>query len=178
MTAYRGRIRPSPTLRQLSTFKKFGAWTVAATSNVAGVINSAFVVSPSTLNDWGDIQNDWQEYRILGFRVEYIPNYENSPPATTNPAGGLIIGIIDRTSTTVALSSTQQALEFEGAQYASVNKKITLESKAQGTNELAWTNITTSNYWASCRFYSTPLTASTSYGNFVVSLLVELRSAL
>jgi len=175
--AYHGKLKPASIAKQLSTFKKFGSYVSPATSTAGGVMANAFVVSPSTLNDWGNLQNDWTEYRILAWKVEFIPSFEDSFPSST-AQGGLLIGVIDRTSSTTALSSTQQALEYEGAKYGSINKRLMLEAKAHGTNEMAWVNITTSSYWASVRFYSTALTASTNYGNLVVSILTEFRSAL
>lgn len=176
--AYTGPVKPLSANHQISTFKKYGAWLVAATSTAGGVINNAFVVSPSTLNDWGNLQNDWSEYRILAFKVKYVPLFKNAPNSTAAAIGGLLLGVVDRTSSTTALTSTQQALEFEGCQMAAINEELTLSGKATGANELAWVNITTSSYWASVRYYSTVLSTSNNYGNFIVELLVELRSAL
>lgn len=175
---YTGPIKPLSANHQTTSFKKYGAWLLAATSTAGGVINNAFVVSPSTLNDWGNLQNDWSEYRILAWKVKYIPLFKNAPNSTAAAIGGLLLGVVDRTSTTTALTSTQQALEYEGCKYCAINEELVLEAKATGANELAWVNITSSSYWASVRFYSTVLSTNNNYGNFLVELLVELRSAL
>jgi hypothetical protein len=175
---YTGPLKPIGANHQVTTFKKFGAYILAASSTAVGVINNAFVVSPSTLNDWGNLQNDWSEYRILAFQVKYMPLFKSAPNSTAAAIGGLLIGVLDRTSSTTALTTTSQALEFEGAKYGAINEELCINAKASGANELAWINITSSQYWASVRFYSTVLSTSNNYGNFIVSILVEFRSAL
>jgi hypothetical protein len=170
---YVGPLRTTIARRQRTTLKKFGAYYAPATSTVGGIISSAFVVSPATLDDWGNLQKDWAEYRILGFEVEYVSNHLNS--YVSGIADGLLVMAVDRTSTTAALASIGAALDFEGAQYGPTNSRFKIKAKASGPNELAWVNITTSTYWASIRCYSASLSNSYNYGAFVVNILVEFR---
>lgn len=175
--AYTGPMKPAAARHQLTTLKKYGSWSSQATTTGAGILDPAFVLSPSTLNDWGNLQNDWTEYRILGVEVEYIPNAENA--FVTGLGYGQLAMVIDRTSSTSALTSFQQALEYEGHVVGAVNKRFKISAKARGANELAWVNITTSSYWCSMRGYSNgTLSNTTNYGTYIVNLLVELRSAL
>jgi hypothetical protein len=173
---YTGPLKSLAMRRNQSTFKKYGNYTAACTSTVGGVVSSAFVVSPATLDDWGNLQKDWAEYRILGFQVDYVPYHQGS--AVTGITDGILYMVIDRTSSTAALTSTQQAGDFEGCVYGCTNQRISQKAKASGANELAWVNMTVSSYWASIRTFSTALTASTGYGVFVVNIVIELRGAV
>jgi len=149
-------------------------WNLAATSTAGGVIATTNVMNPSTANDWGDLQTVFKEFRILAVTVEYIPFHQNA--VVSGVQDGQLAMVFDRTSTTTALASLQDAITYPGVKTGCTNQRFKIQSKADGSNELSWINMTNTGYWCSLRCYSSALSNSTAYGNFNIEILCELRN--
>lgn len=172
--AYRGPYTISAANQMHDTMKKVIRWNLAATSTAGGVIAVQNVMNPSTSNDWGDLQTVFKEYRILATTVEYIPFHQNA--VVSGIADGQLAMVFDRTSTTTALASLADAITYPGVKTGCTNQRFKMRTKADGSNELSWINMTNTGYWCSLRTYSSAVSNSTAYGNFNIEILVELRN--
>jgi len=172
--AYRGPYTIKASDAMHDTVKKVIRWNLAATSTAGGVIATTNVMNPSTANDWGDLQTVFKEYRILACTCEYIPFHQNA--VVSGVADGQLGIVFDRTSTTAALASLQDAMTYPGMKTACTNQRFKIQTKADGANELTWINMSATGYWCSMRAYSTALSNSTNYGNFNIEILCELRN--
>lgn len=173
--AYRGPYKISAAEQMHDTIKKVIRWNLAATSTAGGVIAVNNVMNPSTANDWGDLQTCFKEYRILAVCVEYIPFHQNA--VVSGIADGQLAMVFDRTSVVTALAGgLQDAMTYPGVKTGCTNQRFKICTKADGSNEMSWINMTNTGYWCSLRTYSSALSNSTAYGNFNIEVLCELRN--
>lgn len=149
-------------------------YVIALTSDGSGVINHVFDNNPSGYLDWTSIANLWDEYRALSLFVEYKPNNRYSKTTVfTTP----IYVLTDRDSTGV-LTTKNDAVQYESTKIRSLDDPFSHGVKTKGTTGLSpYTWITTASASATycIKTYSSNLTASTTYGDIIVTLLIELR---
>lgn len=175
-TGYFGPMKPPLAKMELTTVKKFGKVNIAGTTTVGGLIGFSFSANPTSLNNWSLWANDWNEYRILAMEVEFVPAYEHSFPTNT-AIGGLHAMFVDRTSV-IGTPTLSQVLNNEGSVYASINQRLKLIVKATGAEEMSWVPVNSPVTTWVVRGTSTQLSISTTYGNYIISYLVEFRGAV
>lgn len=147
---------------------------LALSSSVAGVINLVVDNNPTGYQDWSSVAALWDEYRPLSLLIEFKPNNRYSKTTTvTTP----IYVLIDRDSLG-ALSSKNAAIQYESTKIRSLDDPYRQGVKTIGTTGLSsamW--ITTASPTATycIKHYAESLSNSTTYGDVIVTLLIELR---
>lgn len=118
-----------------------GIYVPIVTAGVSGTItwNSVYNADPTGLSDWGDWKALYQEFRVLGMEIKYVPAVENvgqvasvttgttavSRPITPdywNP-GPLMIAPYHGDAT--AFSTYTNAFNHYGVKIGTINKKLT-----------------------------------------------------
>lgn len=146
---------------------------VDCTTNSAGKASGTFTSSPVSTSDWAPIQSVYQEYRVLGFEVEYIPWF------TVPQVGGVLpsVGAFDAVHYSAASTPTSRDMLLQNAYHKiwHSHKPLKITWKARGTEEMQWVEAGVGNDNGSIRWYMDGLSASSTYGIFTVTYLVELR---
>jgi hypothetical protein len=144
-------------------------------SSVGGVINQVFDNNPSGYQDWSSIAALWDEYRPLSIFVEYKPYNRYSKVTTVTRPMYLVA---DRDSVG-ALGSVNAAIQYESCRVVSLEDFWSSGVKTEGALSLGGTTswTTTASPVASycLKTYTTGLSASTTYGDVLVTTLIQLR---
>lgn len=147
---------------------------IPLTSSISGVIDQVWDNNPSGYQDWSSVAALWDEYRPLSLLIEYKPNNRYSKTTTVTAP---IYLVVDRDSIGV-LSSKNAIIQYESCTIRSLDDPFRKGAKAIGTTGLSpqmW--ITTASPTASfcIKSYATGLSNSTTYGDVIVTLLIECR---
>jgi hypothetical protein len=144
------------------------------TSNVGGAITAVLGTdSISGVNNLTSLSSTFDEYRVLGMSLHYMPNdrYNRGVSVYTAP----IFGVIDRDASTV-LSSYVQAADYESVRELSLDTPWKFEAWASDANDLRFQNSQVAyvgTFWE--KFWATGLTASTQYGLILATYWVQVR---
>ncbi len=144
-------------------------YVVACTTNGSGVIDLAFGNTPTLLNDWSGLQAVWNEYRILGIELEYMP-VKN----IANWAYGVAHTVVDHKAS-AALGGIAAASEHESYEMKSLFQSWKRTAKSSSFEEMSF--IDTSSPAASyyIKVYSSGNTTSQTIGYFALRYLLEFR---
>lgn len=142
-------------------------------SNGSGVINLVMSNDPTSASDWSNFVNAWDEFRLLGFRVEYFPYNRYSKTTTTC---GPIVTCLDRVDLT-PLSSYATAMAYSSAKKHSVEDPWSRELRMVGIEESAYqsTASPTSVGNQCVKTYADSLSLSTKYGRMFLYFRVQFR---
>jgi len=144
-------------------------WVSSCTSNSSGVINAVIPVNPSNSENWTNFTNLYDEYRVLLVRAHFVPGCS----ALSTPTGELMM-TVDHDSA-VALSSYAGGFQSTSAVIGPLDRKLVREFRMSGTNENQLRNTASPNDVGSIKTFATGVTASTTYGQFMIEYLVQGR---
>jgi hypothetical protein len=148
-------------------------FTGVVTSTAGGVIDTNYGNDPASysISDWTNLAALFDEYRVLGFQVEFYPNNRYSK-TTVNCTPAIVL--IDRISS-ATLGSYQAAIDHESAKKVSWEDPWVEVAKMTSIDEAAFisTASTSPNTWI--KFYSSGLSVSTEYGRMFVYLRIQMR---
>jgi hypothetical protein len=97
---YGGKIRNESDRENTETMTAVLVYDSAATASGTAIASTFSFYNPSTATDWSDFSASYDQYRVLGAQLEYVPN-----AATANFANSYapIATVVDRdTSTAIA----------------------------------------------------------------------------
>ncbi len=176
-TIYGGPVR-LPTgggLDKRTTRANVSVATTMSTS-AGGTAAGTFSSDPGSTTDWSSLSAIYQEYRVLGFEVEYVP-YETVPVSGSRTPGA---GAMDYVH--YAGATTPASLDglLQNANHTSfhTHRPAKVTWRMRGVEEATWQKMSVAQDHGSIRWYIDGLTASASYGRFFVTYLVELRGRI
>lgn len=174
MTAYAGPIRLNTRDGLDNTVVRTNcSIAVGVATGGTGEISGGFTTNPRSTSDWANIQSVYQEYRVLGFEVKYTPYY----PVPI--AGGVLpsVGAMDVVHYSGAGSPASRDEVIQNATHKlwHSHRPLTMHYKARGFEELYWASTESDSDRGSIRWFIDGLSASSNYGVFTVTYLVELR---
>jgi len=154
-------------------------------SNAGGIINPVYDQTMTTANAWTHLAASYDEFRVLGFQVEYFPNNRYTKVTTLCTP---LVGVVDRDSNG-ALPSFAAGFQYASARMFSLEDPWTdaKEYKGSSVPSMKWkmdsvedavfltTAAPTPTIKASIKFYGQNLTASTTYGIIIQRFIVEFR---
>lgn len=179
MSRYQGPVKPVLSKLGFSTVKKFACNAGAFVTTVGGSGSGSYTLNPGTsalaIADWSSWAATYSEYRLLAACLHFVPAFQSSYPTST-AVGGTIAMFVDRDNGTSALSLSQ-ILENEGSKFCSINQPLSVTFKMLGTNEAQFVNTASPISPATIRFTTSSLSASTTYGIFILEWLLEGRQA-
>lgn len=146
--------------------------TAAVTSNGSGFAAFSLSDDPSGFVDWSHIAAAWDEYRVLALTMNYVPyNQYNTPTATVVSS---MFTVIDRDDAT-ALTTEAAALEYESLKVFYLGRPFKRVVKMASIEDASF--ITTASPVARnwIKGAGSGLTASTSYGKYWLTVLIQCR---
>lgn len=147
---------------------------LSLTSSVGGVLVPVYDNNPSGYLDWTSIAALWDEYRPLALQVKFRPYNRYSKTTTVTVP---IYVVVDRDSTG-AIGSKNAAVQYESCKTRSLDDPWTQGCKTIGISGLTTTQwITTASPSATfcIKAYADGCSNSTTYGDVLVTLLIQVR---
>jgi hypothetical protein len=148
------------------------ATTSTIASSGAGAIDLVISNSPAGCPGWSNFVAIFDEYRVLGFEVQFVPynQYSKSTQVTSS-----LVGVIDRDNA-AALTSYNGAVQSSSYSILSLENPWTKTARLMGTTEegqFFQTSSPTSNVWI--KLYADSLSLSSTYGRYFVTFRVQFR---
>jgi len=144
---------------------------LAITSSVGGVIDTVVDNNPSGYLDWSSIAALWDDYRALSLKIEFVPYNRYSKTTTTCKP---FYWVIDRDSNG-ALTSVNAAAQYESAELKSIEDPWHRTAKMLGSPAAQFKTTASPAFTFCLKAYQTGLSASTTYGELLITLLVQVR---
>ncbi len=148
---------------------------VATLATGAGTsFNSILDNNPSGTDNWSEYSTSWSEYRVLGIRFEYEPQYPvNTAAVTTAP----LVHCILHMKSNPAIASYPQAFSYGDSYLGHVSRKRIMEWRMTTPEEATFVD-TSSPAGTAIAYtnYAEGLTTATQYGVVFVTYLVQLRN--
>lgn len=175
--AYRGPLlKPRATEGNESEVYQI-MFSASLASSAAGVLATVFDPASQITSspDWTNIQNLWEEYRVLSWKFETKPHNKYYGP-TTNVLPALY-SVIDR-QTATALASVADAVGFGSCEIHSMSDDIRRSSKMTGPDESTWVSTGTvpaAAAQAYLKLYSNGITNSITLMTYMMVYLVQVK---
>jgi hypothetical protein len=152
-------------------------------SSAGGVLNNVFNSGSATWNNFSSYANLYDEFRCLGFQLEFFPSNRYTKATTTCVP---VIGVVDRADSN-ALTSYTGALTYASARMLSLEDPWSSRSEYKGSSvpclrirmrgieEAQWLPVASTFNAMSIKLWASGLTASISYGLFLLRGLIQFR---
>jgi hypothetical protein len=141
------------------------------TSNSGGVINNVFPSSPNGCADWSSLALVFDEYRTLGFQVEFYPDNRYTK-VTTNCTP--LVCVVDRDNA-AALTTYTIGAQYESCKFESVEDPWIRKVKMNGIEDSGFVNTTSPVPTFYIKLYGQNESVSTTYGLIIIRYLVQFR---
>jgi len=159
--------------------------TVQATSDVSGQLALNYSVrNPSGAQDYSSIADLFDEYRVVGYQIQFFTYYPNGSSSTIN-YDGLMIAFDSDDSATTAPTSFAGVLGYENLKayplYKDWKHKIKsiphyISTTATGAASPGWNRVGFECDNGRLLCYTSSLDSSTAYGRFLITFDVEFRT--
>ncbi len=168
---YRGPIIDRTDRQEADVIETVLSFTGVLDSDGAGAMLDVIGNDPSASGDFASFSNIYDEFRVLGERLEFFPYNRYSKTTTTCVP---VIVVKDRNDS-AALASYSAALQYSSAKKRSLEDPWVEEMKMNGIEDSGFqsTAATASNRWF--KFYGDGLTTTTNYGRYFFYLRVQFR---
>lgn len=174
LSPYRGPIRMNNASTSMRTERinlmLFDTMTTPASGPYSFVYKPSSVTSAA---DWGGLQGIFNEYRVVAFEVKYLPYADGAYNATIKPASGAMA--TSHITGESAPSGADVVCQYDTWSPWYSYREKTVSWRARTVEELQWISTSTSNDTGAVIGSVGDLTASTVYGRFVVTFVVEFR---
>jgi len=173
--AYRGPI--SPNVPGAAPIVRLQTYAATISSNLGGSIVAQVVVAASVLSEWATMQGLYREYRILGARCKWIPNFTGYSTASTPPLSSMAVFSMSRDPSITAPASVLAALQTNPRVVGNISNKLSLTFRMSGSTEAAWHNtdspgVGVATFSLNCDL----LTVSSVYGTVQMDAMVQYRN--
>ncbi len=174
---YRGPIRlPTSDGLDQRVVRQNLSITQELASNASGVITGYVTGNDvSASADFASFEDVYQEFRILGLEMRWIPYYNGSYNATRTPSAGAAAVI--HVPTTAAPTTMGEVTDYPTWKPFKSSSQLVLHWKMRGVEEAPFISTSTpsgANH-GGLIWYLPGLTASQPYGRVVYTWLVEFR---
>jgi hypothetical protein len=161
-------------------FKQRLVQTGSIATSAIGVIPQVLGMNPAGTTEWSSLSALYDEFRVLAIRLYLIPVQQGT---VTNLNGSVVI-VYDNDDST-ALTTIGGALEYDNAVVASaIWYQTTVKAQSVewarptsgGNTAVPWVDVAApSGSNGSIKFYSSALTASTTYYSYNLEYFIEFR---
>jgi len=172
---YNGPIDSFPAMRGERTLStKFVSWApIALISTGGGLYNTVFPIDLGTANDYASLAAVYDEYRVLGAHMKYLPvNRYNRTAAEAIGPGFVVLDHDDGT----ALASLALASNYESAKFVNLSdpwKSAPIRMHSIENAVFTTTATPVTRQWI--KPYFEALGATKTYGNIFVTAIVQFR---
>jgi len=143
------------------------------TTNGAGFVNSTQNADVSAFDNFSEYSTIFQDYRTLGIRYEYYPNFAVN---SASVGGGLMVHCILHTEITPSISNITEAYSYGDSRVGNVFKPWKAEWRMAATDEAEWLPVTSSGSHKAITITIDQAGASIAYGVVFVTALVQFRT--
>ncbi len=171
LVVYRGPIVDLGSANEEDCHTQVLTYTATLGSDATGTIATFFVNNITFANDWSSIAACYDEYRILGVRLEWFPY--NRYSKVTTICVPLILSV-DRTSTSVP-ASYAEVMSYASAEKHSIEDPWTMECRMTGVEDAVFTPTGTAFTPFGFKCFGTGFTVSTTYGRYFYYWRVQFR---
>lgn len=140
-------------------------------SDSSGVINLVVDNNPSGYLDWSSVAALWDDYRALSLYIEYFP-YNRYSKTTTNCKP--LYQVIDRDSTGI-LASVNAAIQYESCERKSIEDPWYRGVKMTDVLDSQFITTASPSATFSIKSYQNGYSTSTTYGEVMITLLIQVR---
>jgi hypothetical protein len=149
-------------------------------SSGAGVFNAIYSLNPSGIGDFTTLAPLYDEFRIMGGRIKFFCAQQNSLTVASVP----ITAVYDNDDASTSLTTYANALDYRvKIQFASVwdnqgfpSLRFTCFSQGNsGVGPLWITTGAPGTYPKSIKMYGTGATASTTYCQYTLEIVCQMR---
>lgn len=171
---YTGPIRDRFTRNQTRSAIVVASFQTDVSTNGSGVLNNVFSSgNVNSINVWGSWASTWDEYRVLGFEVQFQPfNRYNSGTVNVAP----VFTVVDQNDGG-ALGSAAIAAEYESCQLHCGSDPWKRVARMAGIvdGQYTPTSSVVPHYWI--KIYSSGNTISTKLGTALITFRIQFRGA-
>jgi hypothetical protein len=143
------------------------------TSSAGGVVSDVFADIPNGSPDWTGFSAVYSEYRILAFKIQFIPLLTGAAIAANLYNVLYIVWSTDASVT--PLASYTDAVNHPVKRAGSLNQNLSLTHKMTGAEESLFVDVTSGVVDYTFKTFSTGLTPSTNYGRYLLTLVIQFR---
>lgn len=180
MVVYRGPIRIGNSVQPQSVrvnLKQVFNVSSAAAGYLEVYSNTT---RPASTPEWASMASNFREYRVLGIRSEYVPNYDSSGfngtgRALQPGAAAVYHGPDPAWQGAVTTSSVQNTFLMEGSRPFHPCKGCVLEWRMGDVEEAQFFSTSTSSAVGGVYSVSGTVTASVPFGVQFITTLVEFK---
>lgn len=169
--SYKGIIPYNASETGITTLLRdeFSLSTGAGTAISANLDNN-----PSGTDNWSEYSTSWSEYRVLGIRFQFVPQYAvNTAAVATSPFAHSILHM----KAAPAIVSYGQCFSYGDAKFGHVTKPFLREWRMDSAEEGTFLDCSAPALTAyTFTYYADSLTAATIYGILFRTWLVQFRN--
>jgi len=181
MLVYKGPIMVPGSKENVQEFQTNLFSLVGMTTTGGGLLNSVFPIAPSSFSNYLALFANFDEWRLLGLEVQYVPHSRNALlPLTTSTQDLMAVcsWAIDRDSAAAYTGYTGTGATFStnnsSCKLFAPNERSTLTYRMNGADAAAWNTPTSANQlWI--KTYASGLSNTTTYGYFYFKALFQFR---
>jgi len=144
---------------------------IVVSSSGAGVIDQVVDNNPSGYQDWSSVAALWDDYRALALLIEFFP-YNRYSKTTTGCKP--LYQVIDRDSVG-ALASVNAAIQYESCERKSIEDPWSRGAKMLDVLDSQFVTTASPAATFAIKHYQNGYTISTSYGELLITLLIQVR---
>jgi hypothetical protein len=144
-----------------------------STSSAGGALTAVWNSDPTSAVDWADVANMYTKYRTLSFSLTFVPNQKFAVPPVAATLYAPIFTVTDNGNNT-NLTGYAAAASYASCEFHTLNELWTHTVKMD-TEELAQYNLIGGGPTSlmQVKTFCTGLTATTTYGQYVETYIVE-----
>lgn len=174
---YNGPIQSPGAALQIDSAIRTVSTVASQTTNGTGVLASVFQTDCSAISQFTGISADYDEWRCLGLKIEFVPVNKNNQTLSVTHALDIGIGFsVSDMNNTTALAALADASEYASAKFHSMADCWEHEWRAEGRNLMTWNPVGSGpTYFGAIKIYSTANIASQVIGYVFQRWLVQFR---
>jgi hypothetical protein len=171
LLAYRGPIPYNASETGITTILRdeFSLSTGVGTAISANLDNN-----PSGTDNWSEYSTSWSEYRVLGIRFQFVPQFAvNTATVATSPFAHSVLHM----KAAPSITSYGQCNSYGDSRFGHVTKPFSREWRMNSAEEGTYLDCSSPSLTAYVfTYYADSLTAATIYGILFRTWLVQFRN--
>jgi hypothetical protein len=143
-------------------------------TGVGTAISANLDNNPSGTDNWSEYSTSWSEYRVLGVRFQFVPQYAvNTAAIASSPFAHSVLHMKSAPS----IASYGQCFSYGDSRFGHINKPFSREWRMNSAEEGTYIDCSSPALTAYIfTYYADSLTAATIYGILFRTWLVQFRN--
>jgi hypothetical protein len=150
------------------------SYQYALSGGTTGLQSSAGTASVASCSDWAGYRQNYDEFRVLGFTMDYLPHTDQGSSQLVQ-GSGLVISTHNATDPS-PFTSLQQMVQYADWKPFYTGKSMKTEWKMSSTEEAQFASTQSSPASQGFIVGFVPTASSTgTYGNWILTFAVQFR---